>query len=109
MAVEIGHVNLTIAVWLLGFESDFAFADAFFAGDGFHDVIGKSMGFAAYACARIAARKQFFSTEGDTTDDASIITAADVVLGLGRRNEAEALDIEIKFQNIQAFTAETFN
>ena len=58
VAVEIGDVNFAVAVGRFVLERDFGQRNAFFAGDGQHDVVGERVRLSPQRRAGVAAREQ---------------------------------------------------
>ncbi len=110
VAVEIRNVNFAVAGRCLRLERDLGLADSFFSGDGQHDVVRERVRLPPQTRAVVAARK--FRLPADGVRHVALhvagAAAADPVLRGFRRDEAEALDVKIKSQNVQRLAGETF-
>ena len=110
VAVEIGDVNLAVAAGRLDLEGDLGLRDAFFAGDGLHDVVGKRVRLPPQRRAVVGARQN--RVLGETVHHAAHHVAgagaADLILRGVRRHEREALDVKVKFQNLRDLAAKAF-
>ncbi len=110
MAVKIRNVNFAVAARPLRLERDFGLANSFFSHDGKNDIVRERVRLPPQTRAGVAARK--FRLPADRIHDVALnvvrAAAADPVLRGLRRDEFEALDVKIKFQNFRRLAGQAF-